>query len=102
MKEVFLSVWISVLVARLNKLDFYVFNVCRISCLNILINNYDSGLRGKRSGVRFLCNEQKNGPKIHSTHAYMLMFMSRSSSLRHKLLMLMLVLMLVSLMRTRL
>ena len=41
----------------------YVFNVCRISCLDILITNYDSGLRGKRSGVRFLCNEHKNGHK---------------------------------------
>ena len=38
--------------------------------------------------------------KIHSTHAYMLMLMSRPSSLAHKLLMLMLVLMLASLVRT--
>ena len=36
----------------------YVFNVCRISCLDILITNYDSDLRGKRSRVRFLCNER--------------------------------------------
>ena len=35
----------------------YVFNVCRISFLDILITNYDLDLRGKRSGVRFLCNE---------------------------------------------
>ena len=39
---------------------------------------------------------------IHSTHAYMFMFMSRPSSLAHKLLVLMLVLMLASLVRTRL
>ena len=41
----------------------YLFNVCRISCLDILITNYDSGLKGKRSGVRFLCNEHKNEHK---------------------------------------
>ena len=41
----------------------YSFNVCRISCLDILITNYDSGLRGKRSGVRSLCNKHKNGHK---------------------------------------
>ena len=38
----------------------YVFNVCRISCLDILITNGDSGLRRKCSGIRFLC---KNGHK---------------------------------------
>ena len=79
----------------------YVFKVCRISCLDILITNDDSGLSGKRSGVRFLCNEHKSGQKkIHSTHAYMLNLMSQPSSLTHKLLMLMLVLMLASLVRT--
>ena len=41
----------------------YVFNVCRISCLDILITNYDSGLKGKRSGARFLCNGHKNEHK---------------------------------------
>ena len=41
----------------------YAVNVCRISCLDILITNYDSGLKGKRYGVRFLCNEHKNGHK---------------------------------------
>ena len=40
--------------------------------------------------------------KTHSTHACMLMLMSRLSSLAHKLLMLMLMLMLASLVRTRL
>ena len=35
----------------------YVFNVCRISFLDILNTNYDSDLRGKLSGVRFLGNE---------------------------------------------
>ena len=45
------------------KAGLYVFNVCRISCLDILITNGDSGLRRKRSGVRFLCNELKNGHK---------------------------------------
>ena len=35
----------------------HVFNACRISFLDILIANYDSDLRGKRSGARFLCNE---------------------------------------------
>ena len=38
----------------------------------------------------------KTDTKIHSTHAYMLMLMSRPSSLAHKLLTLMLVLMLAS------
>ena len=76
-----------------------IFNVCRISRLDILITNHDSGLRGKHSRVRFLCNEHKNGHKIHSMHAYMLMLMS---SRAHKLLMLKLVLMLASLVRTRL
>ena len=45
--------------------ELYVFNVCRISCLGILITSvtHISGLRGKRSEVRFLCNEHKNGHK---------------------------------------
>ena len=41
----------------------YVFNVCRISFLYVVITSYDSSLRGKRSGVRFLYNEHKNGHK---------------------------------------
>ena len=44
----------------------------------------------------------KMDTKIHSTHAYRLMLMSRPSSLAHKLLVLMFVLMLASLVRTRL
>ena len=63
MKEVSLIGLDSVLVARLNKMDFTFLNVCRISCLDILITNDDSGLRRKRSGVRFLRNEPKNGHK---------------------------------------
>ena len=49
--------------SKLEQAGLYVFNVCRISCLHILITNYDSGLRGKRSRERFLCNEHKNGHK---------------------------------------
>ena len=44
----------------------HVFNVCRISDLDILITNDDSGLSGNRSGVRFLCNEHKNGQKKYT------------------------------------
>ena len=43
--------------STLEQAGLYVFNVCRISCLDILMTNYDSGLRGKRTGVRFLCNQ---------------------------------------------
>lgn len=39
----------------------YVFNAFRISCLGILTTKDDSSLRGKRSGVRFLYSEHKNG-----------------------------------------
>ena len=41
----------------------YVFTNCRISRLDISITNDGSGLRGKHSGVRFLCNEHKNRHK---------------------------------------
>ena len=103
MKEVFFFIGLDFrTVSTFEQAGLFVFNACRISCLGILITNYDSGLRGKSSGVRFLSSEHKNGNKNNSTHAYMLMLMSRPSSLAHKLLVLMLVLMLASLVRTRL
>ena len=49
--------------SRFEQARLCIFNVCRISCLDILITNYDSGLRGKHSRVRFLRNEHKNRHK---------------------------------------
>ena len=45
------------------KAGLNVFYVCRISCPDILITNDESGFRGKRSGVQFLCSEHKNEHK---------------------------------------
>ena len=74
----------------------YVFNVSRISCLDVLIT-MTQVLDVNAPEYDF----SAMNTKIHSTHTYMLMLMSRPSSLAHKL-MLMLVLMLSSLVRTRL
>ena len=65
MKEVFFFINFDfrTQVARLNKLDFTCLMFVELICLDILITKFDSGLRGKRSGVRFLCNEHKNGHK---------------------------------------